>query len=233
MTEQIKKKRVSLLVGVALLFAAACLYAVGTRSSMPPNMLRNYQIKLAEHAFIPGTKDLLVVIGFEAKDLNGRTNPKSLLAVYRVDDEGAQLIYRFSPVLPKEIGYPRQLLIESAKITWDKQKGLSIFTCWGETGADYWGTHPILFSFKRGKPYPVTFYGGNLSDNPRILGISWTKKDFTAKNHYDGSESVKTILTQGASIFPNGTIELVFWGDEAPKAAYHRLVKLKINPSWL
>ena len=228
-----KNMLIGILIGFLFIGALAAALVLGARSEFPANMLRNYQIKFAEHAFIPGTKDLLVVIGFEAKDMFSKTKPKSLMGVYKVDDEGARLIYRFSPIVPKEVDYPRPLVIESAKMIWDKQKGLSIFTCWGETGADYWGAHPILFSFRRGRPYPVSFYNLDLSDDPSIKNISWTRRDFVAKNLYDKSQSVKTILTQGSHIAPNGTIELLFWGDDNPRAAEHRIVRLKVNPSWL
>lgn len=223
----------TLFIGILMGFVFAGMlfgfYTYNNRPAFPPNMLRNYEMKVVEHAFIPGSKDLLVVIGFEAKDLFQRVNPRSILAVYKVSGDGPRLIYRFSPVAPKDVNYPGPLMIEQAKIVWDRQKGLSIFTSWGETGADYWGSHPILFAFKRGKPFPVSFYDGALADDPRIKDISWTRKDFIVKNLYDNSQEVKTILTQGVQSGPDRTIELAFYGDNLPHASDHKIVKFRFK----
>jgi len=159
-----------------------------------------------------------VLYGLAAKDA-AKTEPLSLIAVYREED----LIYRYSPVVPAAAGYPRPLLIERAEVI-SKDSDSFIITSWGETGADYFGTHPILIKYSGGKFGSVKFYKGYLSDSPRIRHIPWTRKDFKVKNHYDPSDAVYTILTQGVAVVKEDMIELRFYGDDQPHAAGHEYV---------
>ncbi len=154
----------------------------------------------------------MTIIGF-------KTGSLSYLAIYKEE----KLLYRFSPAGPLAENYPRPLMLEKAEI-----HGSMIVTSWGETGADYFGTHPIVFQYKNGKFRAVSFYAGNLSDDPRIKPFSWTGKDFEVTNYYDRSEKIKTILTQGVKITGNGEIELAFYGDDLPHAAKHKMVKIYV-----
>jgi inhibitor of cysteine peptidase len=143
----------------------------------------------------------------------------SCLAIYK----GDKLLYRFSPAGPLAESYPRPLMLEKAEIC-----GTTIVTSWGETGADYFGTHPIVFKHINGKFRAVSFYSGNLADDPQIKPFSWTSKDFYVTNYYDPSEKVKTILTQGIKVNQNDEIELSFYGDDLPHAAKHKYVIIRL-----
>jgi len=159
-----------------------------------------------------------VLYGLAAKEA-AKTEPLSLIAVYR----GKALIYRYSPVVPAAVGYPRPLRIERAEVI-NQDGDAFIITSWGETGADYFGTHPILIKHSGQKFGSVKFYKGYLSDSPRIRHIPWTRKDFQVKNLYDPSDAVYTILTQGVSVVQENMIELRFYGDDQPHAAEHKYV---------
>ncbi len=101
---------------------------------------------------------------------------------------------------------------------------LYILTSWGETGADYFGTHPIMIKYSAGKFRAVKYYKGYLSDSPRIRHIPWTTKDFKVSNHFDPSEEVFSILTQGVSVIKGNMIGLSFYGDNKPHAAQHEYI---------
>jgi hypothetical protein len=162
-----------------------------------------------------------VLYGLAAKE-GAKTDPLSLIAVYREKD----LIYRFSPAVPTAVGYPRPLMLEKAELISEGGNPF-IITSWGETGADYFGTHPILIRCDGKKFGSVKFYKGYLSDSPRIRHIPWTRKDFQVKNHYDPSDAVYTILTQGVSAVEENMIELRFYADDKPHAAEHDYVTFK------
>ncbi|MBU0672347.1 MAG: hypothetical protein KJ732_04885 [Candidatus Margulisbacteria bacterium] len=157
----------------------------------------------------------LVLYGLEAKE---GEDPASLIAVYKA----AELIYRFSPLVPASVNYPRRLRLEQGEVV----GGRMIVTAWGETGADYFGTHPIVIQQVNGKFKAISFYQGDLASDPRIKRISWTRKDFIVRNYFDNSEKAKTILTQGVSVTRDNKIELDFYGDELPHAAEHKIVKI-------
>jgi len=150
---------------------------------------------------------------------NDTRQPQSYLEVYK----NSRLIYRFAPVVPESVGYPRSLELEKAQIV-----GSYIVTSWGETGADYFGTHPIVISLKGSFCRAVAIYSLDLSDDARIKGYSWTRKDFFVTNYFDPSERVKTILTQGVIVTPDKRLELSFYADEKPHAADHEYVRVKV-----
>ena len=60
-----------------------------------------------------------------AKTLSGQ--PQSFVEIYK----GPRMIYKFAPVVPESIGYPRPLIFEKAQ-----RIGRYFVTSWGETGAD-------------------------------------------------------------------------------------------------
>jgi len=142
--------------------------------------------------------------------------PSSLIAVY----EGNKPVYRFAPLVPADIGYPRPLELEKAWLS-----GEQFVTSWGETGADYFGAHPVVFrKGEDGKWGAVNFYEGNLSTDPRIKG-GWTAPDFYVTNYFNRAEKVKTILTQGVSL-ARDEVELLFYADDRPHAESHDIVRL-------
>ena len=157
--------------------------------------------------------------GYVAVIKNDTRQPQSYLAVYK----NSRLIYRFAPVVPESAGYPRPLELEKVK-----RVGSYIVTSWGETGADYFGTHPIVISLKGPSSRTVAIYSQDLSDDARIKGYSWTGKDFFVTNYFDPSERVKTILTQGVKVTPDKLLELSFYADEKPHAADHDYVRIKV-----
>ena len=156
--------------------------------------------------------------GYVAVIKNDTRQPQSYLAVYR----NSKLIYRFAPVVPESVDYPRPLELEKAQII-----GSYVVTSWGETGADYFGTHPIVISLKGPFCRVVAIYSQDLSDDARIKGYSWTRKDFFVTNYFEPSERVKTILTQGVTVTPDKRLELSFYADEKPHAADHEYVRIK------
>jgi len=156
--------------------------------------------------------------GYVAVIKTDTLQPQSYLAVYK----NSMLIYRFAPVVPESVGYPRPLELEKAQIV-----GAYVVTSWGETGADYFGTHPIVISLKGPSCRVAPIYSQDLSDDARIKGYSWTRKDFFVVNYFDHSEIVKTILTQGVTVTPEEQLELSFYADEKPHAADHEYVRIK------
>jgi hypothetical protein len=134
-----------------------------------------------------------------------------------------RLIYRFAPVVPGSVDYPRPLKLEKVQ-----RVGPYLVTSWGETGADYFGTHPVIFRLGQKSCKVVTIYNQDLSDDARIKGYSWTRRDFFVTNYFDPSERVKTILTQGITVTPDKQLELSFYADEKPHASDHQYAKIKI-----
>ena len=162
----------------------------------------------------------MALYGLKSED---ELKPVSMIAVYK----DKKLIYRFSPKVPKSIDYPRPLMLENAEVVRKNDGELFIVTSWGETGADYFGTHPIVIRYEGGKFRAVSFYQGYLSSDKRIRGISWTRKDFIVTNYYNNSERAKTILTQGVSVVKNNIVQLSFYGDDRPHAEEHKIVKIR------
>ena len=152
--------------------------------------------------------------------------PKSYLEIFKLSKTGKSSCYRFSLIVPEDVGYPRDLMLEKASVINPEPRELFIVTSWGETGADYWGTHPIVIVYKNGSFEAASFYKGRLSNDPRIKQFTWTQKDFEVRNRYGKTERAKTILTQGVSVIGD-QIELSFYGDNRPHAAKHEHVKIR------
>lgn len=145
--------------------------------------------------------------------------PRSFVEIYR----GFKMIYKFAPVVPESIGYPRPLIFEKAQ-----RIGRYFVTGWGETGADYFGSHPVVISCFVDKCMAANVYNDVLSSDARIKDYSWTRKDFFVTNYFDSSERIKTILAQKVGVTADNCIELSFYADELPHAADHKYVKVKI-----
>ena len=162
---------------------------------------------------------LKVRTGYVAVIKTDTRQPQSYLAVYK----NSRLIYRFAPVVPESVGYLRPLELEKAQIV-----GSYVVTSWGETGADYFGTHPIVISLGETSCRVVPVYSQDLSEDARIKDYSWTRRDFFVTNYFDPSERVKTILTQGVTVTPDKRLELSFYADEKPHAADHEYAKIRV-----
>ncbi|MCL5037828.1 MAG: hypothetical protein M1269_12035 [Chloroflexi bacterium] len=184
-----------------------------------------YNVVFRQEEALPGKDGKVMIVGYNAKNITG-TNPASLLVIYKITSGGEKAIYNFSPVVPEAVGYPRPLMIEKAQVVRTAPSEMFIVTSWGETGADYFGTHPVVFSYNKGVFKAVPFYKGSLSEDKTIKRFSWTRKDFTVSNYYNKAEKVQTILTQGVSATSDGKVELNFYGDNKPHADNHKIIKL-------
>jgi len=145
--------------------------------------------------------------------------PQSIVEIYK----GSKMIYKFAPVVLESVSYPRPLIFEKAQ-----RIGKYFVTSWGETGADYFGSHPVVISCSLDKCAAVNVYNDDLSSDVRIKDYSWTRKDFFVTNYFDPSERIKTILTQVVEVTADNYIELSFYADELPHAADHKYAKIKI-----
>ncbi|MDD5628221.1 MAG: hypothetical protein PHU21_04090 [Elusimicrobia bacterium] len=222
-------KSMSWLLAAAVLAVGAHAQEPGPeRIAFPDQLLKVYDISLAASAALPGGGKVLV-LGFTAKDLLGQSAPLSYLAVYKLGDSGADLLYRFAPKAPESTGYPRQLVLEQCRVASLNGKGLALVTSWGETGASYFGTHPVVIVYADGRFRAQDLYPGKLAENRRIRGISWTRPDFQAENFFDASESVKTILAQSVALGSDGKVELRFYADERAHAARHRFATFRLT----
>jgi len=232
-----KKILVGLLIGVLVGGAGVFVYLSGDQSKPtseytiafskePLNQYRIVSTQSTDLASDSGEGEALIV-GLTAKDRS--TVPESYLAVYQVQPAGAfELAYRYSPVAPKEVNYPAPLMLEQIWLLQrgdDKDKSLMIVSSWGETGGDYFGTHPIVIGFKDGEFKTTAFYQGNLADDPKIKDSTWTQKDFEVSNYFDSDDKVKTILTQGINA-RFGKIGLDFFSDSNCHACEHEKVTL-------
>ena len=233
-----KKGLVILLIGV--LIGGAGVFAFfsdkdKTKSAdeynltFPQEVLAQYQIVSAQSVDLSSDSEEgeALVVGFTAKDR--ATTPGSYLAIYRVKPANVfELAYQYSPVVPKEVDYPTPLILEKIWLLSKgdgENKSLTIVSSWGETGADYFGTHPIAIDLKDGKFKTAAFYPGNLADNLEIKDSTWTQKDFEVSNYFDPNDKVKTILTQGVNV-QLGKINLDFFSDSNCHACEHKTVTL-------
>lgn len=183
--------------------------------------LKNYNVVQAKSFEISG-KEFLAV-GFLTKD---NKVPASILEIFQDKNGRLSSVYKFSPIVPKEVDYPSPLMVEEIVLL-QNAKDKVLLTKWGETGADWFGTHPIVTGYKDGVFEVMSFYEGNLADDPKIKNSSWTTKDFVVKNFYNSSESAKTILTQGIEK-GFATIDLTFFADSNCHACSHRPVTLNM-----
>lgn len=226
---------VGLLLGVLIGGAGVFVYLSDDQTkpineysiTLPKETLDQYKIISTQSIDLPDNGGEALVVGFTAKDRS--TTPESYLTIYRAQSVGAfELAYRYSPVVPDEVDYPAPLSLEKIWLLQkeeDKEKSLMIVSSWGETGADYFGTHPIAIAFKDGGFKTTAFYQENLADNPEIKDSTWTRKDFEVSNYFDPDDKVKTILTQGVNV-QFGKINLSFFSDSNCHACEHQTATL-------
>lgn len=209
------KKYLGLVVILLAALAGWFFYSHAPKGEV--DMLK-YRVVFEQRAFVNTTDESLNLVAYQAVD--EKVRPYSFLAVYRVVPDGEKLVYRYAPVVPDKVGYPRPLVLEEVQLAQQKLRNLMIVTSWGETGADYWGTHPIVINYLFGLFRATDTYTASL-----------TKKstDFEVSNYFDQTERVKTFLTQGINVNRKKELELKFIDDDLPKAAKHKLVTLKIK----
>jgi len=235
--KRMTKVLIGLLIGVLLGGAGVSTYFSGDQTKPTDEFTVAFSKETLDQYKIVSTQSIdlssdsgegeALIIGFMAKDRS--TTPESYLAVYRAQSVGAfELAYRYSPVVPDEVDYPAPLRLEKIWLLQkeeDKGKSLMIVSSWGETGADYFGTHPIAIAFRDGEFKTTAFYQENLADNPEIKDSSWTRKDFEVGNYFNPDDKVKTILTQGVNV-QLGKINLNFFSDSNCHACEHQEVTL-------
>jgi len=227
------KKWISIILIILLVFAGAWFFFYSISSPYWLKVLRQYNMQTVDMGVIPLTSERVLVVGYAAKDR--ATNPNTFIAIYKLGGK-LEVLYRYSPVVPKAVDFPSPLQLEQADVVEFgyedasneiKNNRLFIVSSWGETGADYFGTCPIVIGYVEGGFQAIPFYPGNVSDNPQIKDSSWMQIDFIVSNYFDPSEKVKTILTQGVGLDDAGNVVLTFYGDNKPHAVEHTYVNLK------
>lgn len=209
------KKYLGLIVLLLAALAGWFFYSHAPKGEV--DMLK-YRVVFERRAFVAATDESLNLVAYQAVD--EKVRPYSFLAIYRVVPDGETLVYRYAPVVPDKVGYPRPLVLEEVQLAQQNLHNLMIVTSWGETGADYWGTHPVVINYLFGIFRATDFYPGSL-----------TKKaaDFEVGNYFDPTERVRTLLTQGINVNRKKELELKFIDDDKPKAARHKMATLKIK----
>lgn len=211
--------------------AAAQTPAPAGSITFPADVMADYSIADAKSVTFAGVQDEFLVVGYVPKVFDPEGKVKSFMAVYKRTADGFAETFRYLPV-PKA-DYPSPLTFENLWVVNGSNAAgqfgtVALATSWGEIGADYWGTHPIVFTYGDGAFKTMPLYQGNLADDTRIKGISWTTPDFDVTNQFDPKDTVKTILAQGMSVQGN-TVTLSFFGDEACKACEHKMVDIDLN----
>lgn len=186
--------------------------------------VEQYKVSFTRSASVAEGGISFKIVGYAA--LDPQVLPPSYLAVYEIKGKTSAEIYRYTPVVPAEVGYPNPLQLEKIWLYTPENGGIKIVSSWGETGANYFGTHPVVTTYKDGKFRSTDFYEGNMAEREEIKGFSWTQKDFLAENYFDNSEKSKTILSQGIDA-ENGSLDLSFFGDSNCHACEHIFVKLQ------
>jgi hypothetical protein len=198
--------------------------------TFPPAVLKDYSIAAAQSISFSGLDENLLVVGYVPKEFSMEDPIPSLLVIYKETESGFDKVFRYLPVAPSD--YPMPLTFERmwAVTTWDqgKQATTALVTSWGETGADYWGTHPIVLAYADNDFRAIPLYQGNLADDDKIKGFMWTSPDFQVSNFFHPSNEVMTILTQGVDV-DQGKVILTFWGDNECKACEHKIVTIDID----
>lgn len=229
-----ERKKIWLVVAAAVvlvvLVVICCLrQGHGHKIVISQDWLKAYSVVFTYSASY-GQNEQILLIGYEARDWMGKAEPKSFLVIYRLSENGEDSpIYRFAPRVPGSVGYPRELRLERAWILRPKDDEIAILTSWGETGADYFGTHPIIFRPHRDSFKAANLYQGDLCEDQRIRDRQWTSRDFMVANYFDHSEKVKTILTQGISASKAGWVYLDFYADDQPKASQHKIERIRFR----
>ena len=196
----------------------------------PPGILKDYSIAAAESLQFAGADGNYLVVAYVPKEFNWDAPKPSFLVIYKESEKGFDKVFRYLPTTPSD--YPMPLMFEKMWAVKDWQEGwlvtTALVTAWGETGADYWGTHPILLAHKDGDFRAIPLYQGKLAEDRRIKGFTWTRPDFEINNYFHPANAVTTILTQGIDV-QDGKVVLTFWADDECKACEHKLVNIELE----
>jgi len=195
----------------------------------PPDILKDYSIAAAQSLAFAGADGNYLVVAYVPKEFSMDAPKPSFLVIYKEGDKGFDKVFRYLPIAPED--YPMPLTFEKMWALTDWQEGrqvtTALVTAWDEVGADYWGTHPIVLGYKDNDFRAIPLYDGNLAEDQRIKGFSWTRPDFQVDNYFHPSNAVTTILTQGIDV-QDGKVILTFWADEECKACEHKLVNIEL-----
>ena len=200
--------------------------------AFPADVMKDYAVADAKSVTFAGAKGANLVVAFNAKTFSMDNPLPSFLVIYEESDSGFNPVFRYLPEPPAELDYPMPLSFENMwpinAWTDAGQVTQGLVASWGETGADYWGSMPIMLAYADGAFKAVPLYQGNLADDPKIKGFQWTTADLQMKNAFDASNTVTTILTQGVSVNMS-TVSLSFWADNECKACEHKVVNIDVD----
>ncbi len=198
--------------------------------TLPPDIMKDYSIAAAESLAFAGVAGNYLAIAYTAKEFSMDAPKPSFLVIYKETEKGFDKVFRYLPTTPED--YPMPLTFEKMWAVTDWQEGrqvtTALVTAWGEVGADYWGTHPIVLAYKDNDFRAVPLYEGKLAEDKRIKGFSWTSPDFEVDNYFHPSNAVTTILTQGIDV-QDDKVVLTFWADDECKACEHKLVNIELD----
>lgn len=196
----------------------------------PEGIIKDYAIAAAERLSFAGTEGNYLAIAYVPKQFNWEAPLSSFLVIYKETEKGFDKVFRYLPTTPED--YPMPLVFEKMWAVTDWQEGrqvtTALVTAWGEIGADYWGTHPIVLAYKDNDFRAISLYEGKLAEDKGIKGFSWTSPDFEVDNYFHPSNAVSTILTQGVDV-QDGKVVLTFWADDECKACEHKLVNIELD----
>jgi hypothetical protein len=164
------------------------------------------------------TVDFLKKDGTQSKAtivaLNGSFTEPPRIDIYEDTDTSYTKIYSFIPDMPDMKGF----LLWVDKVTpitdgGDPFSNLSaIFISMSQTGADYWGSYPILIRYDKDKGfYLADFDSDNASADSQIKSnMGPANKTFEMTNQLNENDKAKSILAEGTDFsYPN--IELSFY----------------------
>ncbi len=220
---------------ILLLFIIVLLIVLGFYFYLPrkpildfgSDKFKDYEIISIQY-FKTADNHQFVIVGYN-RNLTPPINPKELLSVLAVyqffTPLKAKLVYQYTPILLSN-DYPSPLQLEKVSVVESNKNDLILVTSWGETGADYFGSFPIIISYANNHFQAVNFYQDKLIDRPEIKPWALNMPDVKIKNYYKSGNQVQSILTQGIFLTANNNLELKFYGDDSPKADNHKYVVL-------
>lgn len=179
----------------------------------------NYKVKEVQRFTNQASQEEFLVFGMQSNAGLDNQNQPSYLAIYKEMANGLDEVYKFALQLPQD-QQAGMLLLENLWLN-----NNLIISSWGQVGASYFGSYPVIIAYKDNKFQPLTFYEGNMADNPQLKTITWTQPDSIVKNLYEQSQEVKTILTQGISL-GDQNINLRFYADNNCHACEHEYLYL-------
>jgi len=198
--------------------------------TIPPDLLAGYTIVDARSMVFSGATGQYLVVGYEPKTVSMENPQQSFVVIYQQNATGFQEVYRYLPATTADYPMPFMFVDMWPITTWNngQQQTTSLVTSWSETGADYWGSCPIVLAYKNGAFQAVPLYQGTLATDPRIKGSQWTSPDFQMTNAFVPANSVTTILAQSVDV-QQGQVVLSFYGDNECKACEHTMVNITLD----